>query len=134
MCLAVRVVGRVSGHVRELAVGRRVCGAMRAGVPQPGVGRFSQEDVLRGHGKEAEVATAGLDVRIGGLDDLTVAHRRHVAPRQVHGEEVPVAEHVAGRGVGHVVGGDRERVDLHPDLARLEGARWVVDHLCGADV
>ena len=115
---AVEVECAVDGDVAEVGVGDGVAGAVGADVAEPvRAAGFCRDDRLGRHRVEAEVTTADLDVGVGGLDDRTDADHRDPPPRLLGGEEPPIVQHVAGDGVGDVVGGEREAFDLQPYLA-----------------
>ena len=61
-----------------------------------------------------------------GFDHVGPSHGGNPSPTVRGGEEVPVAQHVAGHRIGDVVGGEREPVDLEQDLPvgqRREGPK-----------
>ena len=64
-------------------------------------------------GEKPKYRPPTCDVRVRRFDHRAQPHRRYAAPvsRIVRREEAPVVEHVAGDGVGDVVGGEREALD-----------------------
>ena len=79
-----------------------------------------QHDMGR-HGEEAVKTLAHGNVGAVGGDHCPVTPDRNDAPVSVHWKEAPVADEVAGHGVGDVVGRQGEPVDGHQHFADGRG-------------
>jgi hypothetical protein len=130
------------GLVREVArgegvgvVGRRQRRAVGTCVPEAALVHpaGAHQQVAPGWQVAIEAA-AGLDAVDPGGDDLGEAPERDDAPAGAGGEELPVAEGVAERGVSDVVGGEADPVDPQQRLTVPDLRNRLVDQVGGRQV
>ena len=111
---------RIAADARIGVVDRRHALAMRGGVAQAAladVGGFDHQ--MRRHRKIAEQAFAFGDARMARGDHVAKSPHRNVAETFGRRKQLPVFQLVAEHGVGDVVGGEREAIDL--DQQRVVG-------------
>ncbi len=123
------LVQRVAGRRRVSPVHGGVSGSMRPFVTQPVRSRRDRHVDVPRHWVPAVIPAAGRHFGMLRLDHLRPAHGRHATPARLAGrKEVPVAERVAGCGVGHRVRSECKTLDPKAYLVWREGRHLRLDH------